>query len=286
MRLESLINCIIALPIRLGGLLLACIVALGMVSLVRATPLIQSVSDGQAIFEQKCVGCHTIGGGRQVGPDLKDVTQIRDMTWLRNFISEPDEMIASGDPIATQLLEEYNNIVMPNLGLSATEVEALLAYLENPSEVSSQPTISGTPGNVVKGQNLFTGAQPLANGGTTCIACHSVAGITALGGGSLGPDLTHIYTTYGADGLQSALITLPFPTMQGIFADKPLTESEQADLFAFFESADQQSAATSTPTVQWFLIIGGLGALALFGVMFAFWPRQRQSLAESLRARE
>ncbi|MCK5314947.1 MAG: c-type cytochrome [Anaerolineales bacterium] len=283
MRIEILFNYKRLLPIRLGGLFLACLIALAIGSLVQAAPLIQSNSDGQEIFEQKCVACHTIGGGQRVGPDLQDVTGRRDLAWLEGFIAAPDEVIASGDPIATELLAEYNNVVMPNLGLSAAELDALLVYLENPGDVSDQPAPSLPPGSSAQGENLFNGAQPLTNGGTSCLACHNVAGIAALGGGSLGPDLTHVYSRFGANGLQSALTTLPFPTMQGIFADKPLTESEQADLFAFFESADGQTATSTTTAPLWFMIIGGLGTLALFAVMFNFWPRQRQSLAENLR---
>ena len=39
-----------------------------------------------------------------------------------------------------------------------------------------------------------------------------------MGGGSLGPDLSHVATRYGEAGLTAALTGLPFPTMQGVFA--------------------------------------------------------------------
>ncbi len=51
---------------------------------------------GQAIFEQKCQGCHSIGGGQIVGPDLKGVTSRRDRDWLISFITSPDQLIAQG----------------------------------------------------------------------------------------------------------------------------------------------------------------------------------------------
>src|SRR4030065_1033317 len=37
---------------------------------------------GEGIFQQKCSACHTVGGGRSVGPDLAGVTSTRDRAWL------------------------------------------------------------------------------------------------------------------------------------------------------------------------------------------------------------
>jgi mono/diheme cytochrome c family protein len=272
------------------GLLLAGFVLLGAASLATAEPITQTAEQGQEIFKQKCSGCHTIGGGKLVGPDLQDVTQRRDLSWIKNFISAPDKIFASGDPTAAQLLAENNNIRMPNLGLSPAEVDALVAFLENSNTEKSAPaatpqaaaaptTSSGDP---VRGEKLFNGAISLKNGGPNCIACHSVAGNVALGGGTLGPDLTYVFTRYGAQGLVSALNTLPFPTMQGVFVNRPLSQQDQADLNAYFEKANQQPAA-SKPVIGWFWGAGITGALILFGILLIYWPRQRQSLAERLR---
>jgi mono/diheme cytochrome c family protein len=90
---------------------------------------------GQAIFQQQCVACHTIGGGPGVGPDLEGVTERRERAWLTRWIAEPDKVLAEGDPIATGLLQEFNNVQMVNLGLSAAQVEDVLAFLENPGGV-------------------------------------------------------------------------------------------------------------------------------------------------------
>lgn len=262
---------------------------------VAAAPLGQDAGAGEQTFKTKCVSCHTIGGGKLVGPDLKGVTTQRDSAWLKQFIAAPDKVIASGDPIATQLLAEYNNIQMPNLGLSAREVDDLLAYLtaqDGPAGAegapgTTQPAPAPPPapvGDAVHGAQLFTGGARLQAGGTPCIACHSVEGTAFLGGGALGPDLTQVYTRYGGDpGLSAALAGLPFPTMQSIFNSRPLTPVEQADLLAFFAAADQGR----TPRTQAYLLASlGVGAGlvgALFIGMTFFWPRQRQSIAQRLR---
>jgi len=277
----------------LTGLILAALVFFGAASLATAQPIAQTAEQGKAIFQQKCSSCHTIGGGKLVGPDLQGVTQRRDLTWIKDFISAPDKMFASGDPTAAQLLSENNNIRMPNLSLSPTEVDALVAYLESSSPGSSSPaaataqaaTAPGAPapvGDPVRGEKLFKGTFSLTNGGPNCIACHSVAGSAPLGGGTLGPDLTYVFTRYGAPGLASALNTLPFPTMQGVFVNKPLSPQDQADLYAYFEKANQQPAA-SKPVTSWFWGAGITGALILFGILLIYWPRQRQGLAERLR---
>lgn len=274
----------------IAGFILTNLLFIGLTSQTTAQPIFQTADQGQAIFKQKCSACHTIGGGKLVGPDLKDVTQRRDLTWIKDFISSPDKMIASGDATANQLMAEYNNMRMPNLGLSPTEVEALVAYLENPNLENNTPAAT-TPsasssaasgGDPVRGEKLFSGVASLTNGGPNCIACHSVAGSSALGGGTLGPDLTHVFARYGSQGLASALNTLPFPTMQGVFANRALSQKDQADLYAYFEKANQQPTA-SRPVTGWFWIIGIIGALLLFGILLIYWPRQRQGLAERLR---
>ncbi len=72
---------------------------------VQAAPLSQDPVAGEQTFKAKCAACHTIGGGKLVGPDLKGVTTQRDAAWLKQFIAEPDKVLASGDPLATQLLQ-------------------------------------------------------------------------------------------------------------------------------------------------------------------------------------
>ena len=68
------------------------------------------------------------------------------------------------------------------------------------------------------------------------IACHSVSGVASLGGGGLGPDLTHVYQRLTPAGLAGALSTISFPTMIGPFQDKPLIPKETADLFTYLKT--------------------------------------------------
>jgi cytochrome c2 len=245
--------------------------------------LLQGAGDGKAIFQEKCSGCHSIGGGKLVGPDLKDVTKRRDLAWIKSFITDPAKMIAS-DSTAQALLKENNNITMPTLGLSQDQVEALVEFLGNPGAAPAAPAAAPSgAGDPAAGEKLFTGEKALANGGPPCLACHTVSGAGSLGGGALGPDLTHVVQRYGEPGLSGALKTISFPTMLGPFQNRPLTPIEQADLVAFFKDADRWHApvASITPgalTGRALLILGlGLsGAFLLFLLLWVLWVRIRR----------
>lgn len=245
----------------------------------------QTASQGQQIFTQNCSGCHTVGGGKLVGPDLKGVTALRDKQWLQAFIQNPNSKFDSGDPIATQLLADFNNLRMPALGLSAADVDSVLAYLESATGAPqpTQATTGAIVGNPTAGERIFIGQNQLINGGTPCIGCHTVGGTGALGGGALGPDLSKVMTRLGEPGLTAALTNVNFPTMVGIFGKKPLTPQEVADLVAYFKQADARPAV---PVINAWVYLGvsAGGAIIIFLVMLIFWPRQRRSISEKLRA--
>lgn len=266
-----------------SALLLAGLILPASVFATIAGDLSQTASQGEQLFKSKCAACHTVGGGRLVGPDLQNVTQVRSVEWLTAFITNPKQVIDTGDQVAAQLVKDYQGVIMPTLGLSPTEVDSVLVYLQNPvSSINSAGTV--LLGDPIHGEKLFSGAARLSNGGTTCNACHTMAGTGFLGGGTLGPDLTRAFTKFGGEaGMGSTLASLPFPTMQGIFTSRPLTPTEQADLLAFFQQVDQSGQTSFSSAWLVFLAAGIVGAGGLFGVMFIYWPKQRESLSEKLR---
>ncbi len=248
-------------------------------------------ASGQTIFEQKCQACHSIGGGRLVGPDLAGVTSRRDRDWLISFITAPDQLIAQGDSLANQLVQEYG-LEMPNLGLSEQEAAEALAYIESqsgdqpvPTHTEEQPTLlttTGTPGDAAQGRDIFTGSMPLKNGGAACISCHNVNGIAALGGGAVAKDLTESYSNLGEAGLTSVLKTTPFPLMKVIYEVRPLEDDEVADLVAFLgETADiQQPTAGQSPLA--FIMIGIAGLLLILIIIKTIWRGRLSGVRQSL----
>ena len=247
--------------------------------------------DGQAVFDGLCKGCHTIGGGKLVGPDLKGVADRRDADWVRAFILGPDKVIAAGDPIAKQLLGEYKNVLMPDLGVTEAQIGPLLTLLGFTAPApatTTTPPVTTTPapavaaGNAARGKELFKGGDRLAAGGPACLSCHTIAGVGALGGGGIGPDLTGAFVKYGgAQGLGSALTSLAaFPTMAPIFSRNKLTAGEQADLIAFLKTApDLQRSGDAAGKLIGFSLAG----VALLGVLaMAVWRRRLNGVRKPL----
>lgn len=256
--------------------------ALVQPAFLQAAPPGQTAGEGETLFQQKCIACHTIGGGDLVGPDLAGVTGRRDNAWLSQWILAPDKVLAAGDPTATELYQKYKNIPMPNLGLTESEVAALIAYLASPGAKSAPtPAAPLAAGDAIQGRAFFTGASRLQNGGPPCMTCHSIAGLGVLGGGALGPDLTNAYGKYGGDvGLANFLATVPTVTMNAVWNSHPLTLVEQDDLRAFLQQA---SIAQNPPQMVWQLaLIATAGTILLLLAAGFIWRKRLVSVRRTM----
>ena len=88
------------------------------------------IDKGKEVFTAKgCNGCHKIGGGKLVGPDLKGVTGRRDKEWIAKMILRPDIMIKE-DATAKDLFKTYMT-PMPNQGVPEADLPALMSYLKS-----------------------------------------------------------------------------------------------------------------------------------------------------------
>ena len=255
------------------GLLLAAAAALLSLS---GSAVAAPADDGKALFEKNCTGCHSIGGGIMMGPDLKDVVSRSSAAWVQAFIEAPDKVIGSGDARAKALVAEYKGTQMPNMGMSSAQAAAIVAYLQSQggSAAATEPAAApAATGDADTGKNLFTGATQLDNGGPPCLSCHSIAGIGALGGGTLGPDLTAAYTKYGgATGIAGVMKGLPFKTMKPIFDGHPLTSKEQANLAAFLKAASTEQRPSDS---RWQLVLlGAAVAIGCLALALVVWPRR------------
>jgi len=88
---------------------------------------------GKYTFANHCAACHSIGRGDKLGPDLIDVSARREREWLTRFITAPDRVRESGDPIAKALRAKYNEVIMPRLDLGTADAEILIDYIDRAS---------------------------------------------------------------------------------------------------------------------------------------------------------
>ncbi len=274
--------------------------AAGLIGLLAATTLtgVAGAQDTPDYFRQYCISCHTIGGGRLNGPDLKDVTKRQERAWLVNFMMDPRGVIDSGDPYARKIFEEAGENYMSAIyGMTRERAEKLLDLIEAESQLEESQfkglqisTAPFTDADRQRGKAIFLGTQPLEHGGPACISCHSMHDLSPLGGGRLGIDLTNVYERLeGRVKLSSWLVAPATETMLPVFEKHRLTEDEIHALVAYFEStAAERPSSASANQVAFFLL--GLAGAAIF--VFAFdtiWKRRfhavRRPLVESLQAR-
>jgi len=268
----------------LGAVALTCVLA--------GPALAQDVSEETVdYFKANCTSCHTIGGGRLAGPDLKGAAERRDPEWLATFITNPQRVIDSGDSYAAELLREAKGQVMPTLpGLSKDRAAKLieLIVVESAKEksrfvglqLSDRPL---TAADVRYGRALYEGETSIASGAPTCIGCHDVDGTVGFGGGRLGPDLTDVYSRLeGRKPLAAWLAAPPSLTMQPIFADHPLDSDEVLSLVAYLKSTAETGRPASGHGPFGFLIAGIAGALVVLVGFDLIWRHRFRGVRRRL----
>ncbi len=265
--------------------------ALALVPCLALAPYAAHAQEAPDFFRQNCVSCHTIGGGRLTGPDLKNVTQRKDRQWLIEFLQGPQAMMDKGDPYALKLQQEARGVVMPTIsGMSPARAQALLAMIDAESKLAKSQfaglQISDRPFtayDVAQGRAIFEGARRLANGGPACISCHTVRGVGALGGGRLAPDLTRVFERLqGRKNMSVWLFAPATPTMGTVFKLQALKPEEILPLVAFFEDAARRGGQDDSAARLNFFLLGLGGAAMALVAMDAAWKRRFRSVRRQL----
>ncbi len=256
-------------------------------------PATAQADPGKERFTKICAACHTVGGGKLVGPDLKGVTERRDREWLKKFIKSSQSMVKSGDKVAVELFEEFNKVAMPDAPYSDEEIESVLKYIESASASgggggAAPIKVSESPADIAKGQDLFQGVQRLSNGGAACNSCHHVKNDAVIGGGVLAKELTSVFSTVGGAGVSAILGAPPFPVMEEAYKEHPLTEDEIVALIAFLQEADKQQAFQEPRDYGVKLFVSGIiGWAVLMGLFGLIWARRKKgSVNHDIYARQ
>jgi mono/diheme cytochrome c family protein len=235
-----------------------------LLATIIAGPAFAAGFDPASTFELKCSGCHSVGRGVVVGPDLAGVTSRHAPVWLHSFIRSSQGMVKKGDTAAKTLFGKFGK-VMPDHDFTDEQIDGLLKFIaaggpKPPARFRLART--ATAAEVARGRALFTGAAPFAHGGPACSECHSAG---RWQGGTLAADLTGVYERYPDAWLTRALLASRDPLMV-VYRDRPLTEDEAFVLKAFLYKTSRSlppvdPLASTVP--PFFLGIGGSG-LALW----------------------
>jgi mono/diheme cytochrome c family protein len=252
-------------------------VALAVPILALGLPAAQDRVDD---FRTHCMSCHTIGGGRLVGPDLQHVGDRKDRAWLARFIVDPVGVMTSGDAYAIKLRDEARGVQMPVVsGMTLDRAMNLLDLIEAESALATSQfagiQLSDRPftaGDIAAGRELFLGVRRLINGGAACVSCHSVNGLGVLAGGKLGPDLNAAFERLnGRKGLSTWLSAPATPIMQSVFKAHPLDAEEILPLVAFFADKSVAPPESGQAATLIFTLLGLAGAalaLVLFDIVW------------------
>jgi len=254
---------------------------------------------GEQVFNTTCFACHTIGGGRLIGPDLAGVHENRSQEWLENFIKSSQSMINAGDAEAVALFEEYSSMLMPDALESEEQIRQVLDYIKSQSSgaaastdvIASEPAMPEEPASeqdIHAGQEMFQGNLRFVNGGPACNACHEVRNDAVIGGGILAAELTSVFSRMGGAGVTAILGRSPFPVMQVAYEDRSLTEHEVTALVAFLEYADSEQYNQLPRDYGLGLFVSGVvGAGVLFGLFGFVWRgRKIGSVNQSIYDRQ
>ena len=259
---------------------------------------------GEQVFQTTCFACHTIGGGRLVGPDLLSVHERRSQEWLESFVKSSQSMVSDGDVDAVALFEEFSRIPMPDAPVSEQQIRQVLSYIKSQSLIqsantgasASAPAAAEVPASeepaseedILTGQELFQGNLRLANGGPACNACHEVRNDAVIGGGILARELTTVFSRMGGAGVKAILGQAPFPVMQAAYENQSLTDNEVTALVAFLEYADSEQYNQLPRDYGIGLFLSGVvGAGILFGFFGFVWRgRKKESVNQAIYDRQ
>ncbi len=245
-------------------------------------------NQGEQLFKQRCTACHTVGGGKLIGPDLANLQVRRTEEWIIKFVHSSQSVIKSGDTTAVTVFNQHNKVVMPDQDLNDNQIKSIVAYIAANSPDVNNPNVktplqifnaaSITAADIENGKNLFEGLTKLTNGGPACISCHNINNQVIFNGGLLAKDLTTAFSRLSAAGVDGILRNPPFPAMVNAFGSAQLTDQEIKGILAFLYYADSKGEVQlSFLQTQFDLLIGIIvGINIALGIFFFMWQRVKK----------
>jgi len=81
---------------------------------------------GEEVYDQMCLACHRVGK-KFIGPAPNGILERRSPEWVMNMILNPEGMVKE-DPLAKELLTEFNGAPMANQGLTEDQARSVLEF--------------------------------------------------------------------------------------------------------------------------------------------------------------
>ncbi len=242
-----------------------------------AAPAAQEVSQGQAIYEQRCAACHGLEGDG-AGPGAANLDpKPRDFRrgWYKIRTTASGQLPTDEDLVQV-IAEGMPGTTMPAWQgvLTDAEIRAVAAYLkgfskrfgrETPAPVTVGPKIASSPESIARGAEIFTGQA------AECVKCHGNAGrgdgpsadeLTedAFGDVIVPADLTMAWLFRGgptADAiyvrLKTGLTGSPMPSYADVLSDDQLW-----DLVNYVDSLSPDAAPELQAVITGFQVQGAI----------------------------
>lgn len=83
-------------------------------------------AEGAEVFKKMCTACHR-ADKKFIGPAPTGILERRSPEWIMNMILDPEGMVKN-DPLAKDLLIEFNGSPMANQNLTEEEARKVLEY--------------------------------------------------------------------------------------------------------------------------------------------------------------
>jgi len=81
---------------------------------------------GEEVYNQMCLACHKTDK-KFIGPAPTGILKRRSPEWVMNMILNPEVMIKE-DPLAKELIAEFNGAPMANQGLTEDQARSVLEF--------------------------------------------------------------------------------------------------------------------------------------------------------------
>lgn len=86
----------------------------------------EMATHGEEVYKKMCTACHR-PDKKFIGPAPLGILERRTPEWVMNMILDPEDMIKK-NPLAKELLIEFNGAPMANQNLTEAEARAVLEY--------------------------------------------------------------------------------------------------------------------------------------------------------------